>query len=150
MKLKIPPLLLTLLAALMMLGLDQVIPLDLFAPEFKWVIITLLLLLATSVLLWAGLGFRRQNTTVNPMTPEQVSALVVKGLYRYSRNPMYCAMALYLVACMLWLGNPLTGLVVILFVVYMNQFQIKPEEQALEQKFGQDFINYREKVRRWI
>ena len=41
-------------------------------------------------------------------------------------------------------------IVVALFVVYMNRFQIKPEEQALESRFGHAFLEYKASVRRWL
>jgi protein-S-isoprenylcysteine O-methyltransferase Ste14 len=96
------------------------------------------------------LQFALQSTSVNPHRPENASALVTGGVYRYSRNPMYLGLLLILVAAVLVLGS-LTGLpIVLLFIVYMNRFQIKPEEDVMKEKFGDEFLDYKKRVGRWI
>ncbi|SEC14811.1 Protein-S-isoprenylcysteine O-methyltransferase Ste14 [Pseudomonas saponiphila] len=97
-----------------------------------------------------GLSFRRARTTVNPLKPASASALVTSGIYRYTRNPMYVGFALWLLAWGLYLASPLVLLGVLGFVLYMNRFQISPEERALGQLFGADFADYRQRVRRWL
>jgi protein-S-isoprenylcysteine O-methyltransferase Ste14 len=106
--------------------------------------------LALVVGLWALLGFRRANTTVNPLKPETSSALVTGGVYRWTRNPMYLGMLLILVgwACVVSNGAALAMLA--LFVAYLNRFQIEPEERVLRARFGPEFENYCRKVRRWL
>ena len=98
----------------------------------------------------AVLGFRRARTTINPMTPEASSALVVRGIYRRTRNPMYLAMLLVLVGWTCVVSNWAALAMLPLFVVYLNRFQIAPEERALHARFGSEFENYRRKVRRWL
>ncbi|AAY91672.1 isoprenylcysteine carboxylmethyltransferase family protein [Pseudomonas protegens] len=97
-----------------------------------------------------GLAFRRAKTTVNPLKPASASALVTSGIYQYTRNPMYVGFALWLLAWGLYLASPLVLLGVLGFVLYMNRFQIYPEERALGQLFGADFAAYRQRVRRWL
>jgi protein-S-isoprenylcysteine O-methyltransferase Ste14 len=94
--------------------------------------------------------FRRARTTVNPMTPDAASSLVVAGIYRWTRNPMYVGFLLALLGWALWLANPASTLVLPLFVLYMNRFQIVPEERALAARFGASFEQYRRSVRRWL
>ena len=96
------------------------------------------------------LAFRRVRTTVNPLRPAMASALVTHGVYRYTRNPMYLGMLLGLTGIAIWFGNPLNIGMLILFVWYMTEFQIKPEEESLREKFGGDYEAYCKKVRRWI
>jgi protein-S-isoprenylcysteine O-methyltransferase Ste14 len=115
------------------------------------------LLLASLVLLAAGLvglasvrTFARAGTTVNPLRPESASQLVAHGIYRYSRNPMYLALLLALLAWGVLLANALALAVIPGFVVAMNRLQIEPEERALAAIFGQDFEGYRRRVRRWL
>ena len=101
----------------------------------------------------ASLGvatFRRARTTVNPINPDAASSLVTEGIYRYSRNPMYLGIVLALLGWAAFLANVAALAVVPVFVVWMNAFQIAPEERALAAKFGAAFSGYREKVRRWI
>lgn len=96
------------------------------------------------------LSFKRAKTTVNPMKPEAASSLVVSGIYRATRNPMYLGFLLILLGWAVWLSNALAFLPIPLFVLYMNVFQIRPEERVLEALFGPPFAAYQEKVRRWI
>ena len=77
-------------------------------------------------------------------------AVLGGGVYRASRNPMYLGMALLLAAWGLQLANLAALLGLPLFVLYMNRFQIGPEERGLRQKFGSDFDQYRAAVRRWL
>ncbi|NQZ48764.1 MAG: isoprenylcysteine carboxylmethyltransferase family protein [Moritella sp.] len=95
-------------------------------------------------------SFRRAKTTVNPLEPEAATALVSSGIYAISRNPMYVGLALFLLAWVMYLSSPWISIGVVGFVLYMNQFQIKPEERALKNIFGSEFISYQAKVRRWL
>ncbi len=95
-------------------------------------------------------GFRCARTTVNPIKIEKASRLVTSGLYSISRNPMYLGLALILMGWAILLGNPINIAPLILFILFMNILQIKPEERILEQKFGQDYLRYKARVRRWI
>jgi len=94
--------------------------------------------------------FLRARTTVDPTLRSVSSTLVTTGIYAYSRNPMYLAMLLLLLAWGLWLGNAFNTLLAALFVGYMNRFQIRQEEAVLLRLFGQDFQKYCTKVRRWF
>ena len=93
---------------------------------------------------------RRARTTVNPMTPSASSSLVTTGIYTVTRNPMYVGFAMLLLGWGIFLANPVSLLVLLCFTVYMNRFQIIPEESALQSLFGSDFQAYRAKVRRWL
>ena len=98
----------------------------------------------------ALLHFFRRRTTVNPLKPASATALVTGGIYRFSRNPMYLGLATLLLAWAFYLGNLAALAGVALFVLYMNRFQIAPEERALEARFGAEYIAYRTRVRRWL
>jgi protein-S-isoprenylcysteine O-methyltransferase Ste14 len=96
------------------------------------------------------LAFRKARTTINPLKPQNTSALVTTGVYRYSRNPMYVGLVCFLLAWTAFLAAlwPLAG--PILFVFYINRFQIEPEERLLAKRFGEEFSSYRARVRRWL
>lgn len=96
------------------------------------------------------IAFRRAKTTVNPLHPENMSALMVGDIYRFTRNPMYLGMLLTLAGWAVWLGTITPWLPLPLFIVYMNRFQIMPEERVLAAMFGNEFAAYRARVRRWI
>jgi len=104
----------------------------------------------TAVGLAGVASFRKANTTVNPMTPDACSSLVDSGIFSFSRNPMYLALLLALLGWGVFLHNFYSLALTVVFVVYMNRFQIRPEERALEKVFGSAFLEYKQKVRRWI
>jgi protein-S-isoprenylcysteine O-methyltransferase Ste14 len=94
--------------------------------------------------------FRRHETTVNPMRPESSSKVVDSGVYAWTRNPMYLGMHLGVFAWAVLLGN-LWGLVAAhAFVAYIARFQIAPEERVLSARFGAPYVNYTQRVRRWL
>ncbi|WP_116472612.1 methyltransferase family protein [Zobellella maritima] len=92
----------------------------------------------------------RARTTVNPLRPGNASRLVVTGVFRWSRNPIYLGDLLLLLAWFMWLGQLANLLLLAGYVGYMNRFQIMPEERILAQRFGDAYLNYCARVRRWI
>ena len=99
----------------------------------------------------AGLAaFRRARTTVNPLRPERASTLVTAGIYRHTRNPMYLALAIALLAWGLFLGHAVAPFGLAAFVAWMTHYQIKAEERALVSLFGEEFSRYCREVRRWL
>jgi protein-S-isoprenylcysteine O-methyltransferase Ste14 len=94
--------------------------------------------------------FWRARTTVNPLTPEAVTSMVTTGIYGYSRNPMYLALLFVLSGWAVWLSRLVPFGLLPFFVLYINRFQIEPEERALSAKFGEQFTKYRRTVRRWL
>lgn len=150
LELKVPPVLVALSVALLMWGVARLWP-ALVLP-LPWRLGWGLGLAALGLLIGlAGvLAFLRAHTTVNPMQPADAKSLVVSGVFRFSRNPMYLGLALVLLGWGLYLAHPLSLAMLALFVGYMNRFQILPEERAMEQLFGEQFRAYRRRVRRWI
>ncbi len=111
------------------------------------------LLVAFAGILVAAAGlrqFREAATTVNPLKPEEASSLVTSGIYRRTRNPMYVGLLLVLTGWGIWLESLGNILLLALFVVVLTQLQIKPEERALGQLFGDEFDRYVREVRRWL
>ena len=129
-----------------------------FSRDFFLTINTLALTLLSYVLFLLGFGilftaarsFKKHNTTINPIKIETASSLVVSGIFNYSRNPMYLGMALILLGLSLKF-NLLGGLIfTALFILFITNFQIKPEEKAMQKIFGEEFLSYKNKVRRWL
>ena len=98
----------------------------------------------------ALLLFRKAKTTVNPLQPQSATSLVVSGVFSLSRNPMYVGVAFILLAWSMYLGSSWALLGVVGFVIFINQFQIAPEERAMLALFGEEFVSYSKKVRRWL
>ena len=94
--------------------------------------------------------FAKHKTTISPFTPSETSALVTDGMYRYSRNPMYLGLVLLNIAATIFFGTWLGTLIVIAFIFILNLLQIIPEEEVLLDIFGDEYIEYKKKVRRWI
>ena len=101
-------------------------------------------------ILIALLQFKRAGAPTDPMDLKRTRTLVVGGIYKYSRNPMYLGMLLLLLACGLYLGNAFNTLLAALFVSYMNRFQIKAEEAELFRIFGKEYTRYLRDSRRWF
>lgn len=150
MRLKVPPVAVFIVAVLLLGAGAWLLPqLSIAFPGQT--ILAALLVVAGAILGAQGvLVFRRARTTVNPMTPEAATKLVTDGVYRITRNPMYLGLLSLLLAVGVYLGT-LTALVVLpAFIWYMSAFQIRPEEERLIEIFGDDYRDYRGKVRRWI
>ena len=109
-----------------------------------------LLILGLFVFISAVRSFRKQKTTVNPLAPKEASSLVVSGIFKYSRNPMYLGMLIVLLSIS-FKFNLIGGIITSLFFyVFITKFQIIPEEVAMNELFGDQFIDYSKKTRRWI
>lgn len=107
--------------------------------------------LASGGLLAGSVGaFRLRGTTVNPVDPGRVSALVTSGPNAVSRNPMYVGMAGVLAAHALWRGSWPALLPAAAFGVAVDRLQIRAEERALLARFGAEYETYRDRVPRWL
>lgn len=150
MKLKIPPALQVVLFGFLMWFIKKITQQQHFDFQYQnqasWLIFFIGIILG----LFAVYSFKKAKTTVDPLNPEKASQLVVQGLYKYSRNPMYVAMLFVLIAFCLRLGNLYNLVVVVIYIWFITEFQIKPEEKTLTKLFGQDYNKYISKVRRWL
>ncbi|XHP72323.1 hypothetical protein KCTC52924_00044 [Arenibacter antarcticus] len=145
-----PPLIVAFLFAGLMFVLAKYLPVGNFDFFGRSYLMLTLCLLALFIGLISLVQFYRSRTTINPSAPSKVSKLVTGGLYKYSRNPMYLALLLLLLAWGLHLGNAFNTLLAAGFVYYMNIFQIIPEEEVLFQKFTKEYQKYCVLVRRWF
>lgn len=150
MELKLPPVIVFFCFALIMYVLDTVLPFGFFDFFGRLVLVKILIGLAVIVSLISLGQFYFKKTTVDPTKPEKASSLVTNGVFSVSRNPMYFAMLLLLLALGLVLSNAFNTMVAAGFVGYMNKFQIIPEERMLLEKFGKQFKDYMSRTRRWF
>ena len=98
----------------------------------------------------AAKQFKAANTTINPTKPETASVLVSNGVFSYSRNPMYLGMLIIIIGFSI-IHNLIAIIVFMpLWIIYMINFQIIPEEEAMKILFKEEFLNYSKKTRRWI
>ena len=117
---------------------------------YQMIVSLLVFMVGVLIITIGGYSFRQANTTVNPATPEKTTQLVKSGLYRHSRNPMYIGFFAWLVAAAIFIGNPINILLLPVYVGLVNRLYIVPEEMALGRLFGNDFMEYKDKVRRWL
>ena len=110
----------------------------------------IIILVGLTIIFIAARQFKAVNTTINPIKPENASVLVNNGIFSYSRNPMYLGMLLIIIGFSI-IHNLMAVIVIMpLWVIYITNFQIIPEEEAMKILFKEDFLNYCKKTRRWI
>ncbi len=147
---RIPPPVLTALVALGMWLAFQYDPNDHTPWHLRTVASSVTLLSSAVLAAGAFFAFWRAGTTVNPFQPERASSLVTRGVFRVTRNPMYLALCLLLLAYAIELWSPAAFAGPAAFAIIITRLQIMPEERALETRFGAAFSEYKCKVRRWI
>jgi len=150
LELKIPPVAVFLAFAAGMWLIPSGIPMADFFVSVRMTISLILSVAGGAFAVPAIFIFLRAHTTVDPIRPEAASKIVAYGVYRFSRNPMYVGLLFVLAAWAVWLCKPPAFLFLPAFVMYMNRFQILPEERALSAKFGSEFNAYMMSVRRWL
>lgn len=118
--------------------------------QYFAITISIIIGIAMAIIIAAVISFRQANTTVDPTAPEKSSRLVQTGIFAFSRNPMYLGFSLILLALAIYIQTLAAFILLIVFVRYLHYFQIKPEERMLSQLFGQEYIDYCKRVRRWF
>jgi protein-S-isoprenylcysteine O-methyltransferase Ste14 len=150
LELKIPPIAIVLGTASIMWMVARLFPMgDVQLPARIFFAVTS----AALGVVTSGLGvmaFRRARTTVNPTKPGATSSLVHSGVYSLTRNPVYLGFLLILCGWAILLRNLFVFPFLPMFILYMNRFQIQPEERALTRGFGATFTGYTARVRRWF
>ena len=97
---------------------------------------------------WAVGLFRRARTAVQPWKPS--TALVVDGVYRLSRNPIYLGFAIIYLGLATGFDSPLAIILFIPCLLVVDRFVIQREERYLAARFGAAYADYRRRVRRWL
>ncbi|MGR5147026.1 methyltransferase family protein [Photobacterium alginatilyticum] len=150
LELKIPPVVLMGVFVIGMWLLSMQLPKQALLANGSTLAAAIISLLGVIIAISGVLAFRKARTTANPMEPQDASTLVNSGVYRVTRNPMYLGFLLMLVGFGLFLQSAYSLVLCVGFILYMNRFQIEPEERFLEAKFHNEFVLYKGKVRRWI
>lgn len=150
LELKIPPLVLMVVVALMMWLAAVAMPLVLITFAGQVAVALILAIAGAQLAISATRTFYDRQTTVNPLTPDASSTLITDGVFKLSRNPIYLGMTLMLAGLAVWFGALTSVLGVPLFVIYMTRLQIIPEERSLQAQFGEAFSAYCQQTRRWI
>ncbi len=147
-KTKIPPPLVALIFGILVIYSKSTFP----KIEIGWggFFGSFMIIIGLIIILSAIIQFKKYKTTITPLNPLNATKLIVHGIYKFSRNPMYLGLLLILSGISI-IKNPIGGLLFVpLFILYLNRFQIIPEESAMLDLFKDDFLKYKENVRRWI
>ncbi|OLQ92210.1 hypothetical protein BIY21_12290 [Vibrio ponticus] len=147
---KIPPVALFIIFIVVMVRFDGALESFAAVLPFPWTVLACSVLVSGFIGLAGVNEFRKAKTTVNPVKVDSASSVVDTGIFAYSRNPMYLALLILLFGIGYWQQNMVCLLLPIGFVFYMNRFQILPEERALEKLFGEQYLAYKQRVRRWL
>lgn len=148
-----PPILL-LGALLLGFALDHLAPLPRPIPEngpvhmISAMIAGALVVIAIAVFAASIRTFSRAGTPVQGTRP--VRALVTRGIYRWSRNPIYVAMLCFLIGIGLAVRSPWILLFVVPLAITFRYGVIGREEVYLERRFGDAYLRYKSRVRRWL
>ena len=138
-------------AILLGVALDRVWPLRIVVlpvPARYWIGGAIAVGAILALGLWSVVLFRRSGQNENPWKP--TPAIVDRGPFRLTRNPMYLQMVLVCIGVAVALANAWILLLTPVAGWVLQRFAIEPEEAYLERKFGGTYREYKRRVRRWI
>jgi protein-S-isoprenylcysteine O-methyltransferase Ste14 len=145
---RLPPPLIYLAGFGIGLALEAAWPIDGLDNPARWI------LGVAGILLWLAVGgraamtFLRVRTGIVPVKP--ATSLVVTGPYRLTRNPMYVGFALVYSGLAVWLDVIWALIVLPLVLIAVDRYVIAREERYLERRFGDEYVAYKARVRRWL
>ena len=141
-----------LLTILVGIGLDRLWPIDaefiLPAPARYWIGGLIVAGAFLGFGAWSALTLRRTGQTEKPWTP--TTQIVQHGPFALTRNPLYLQMVLICVGIAVMLMNVWILLLTPVCAWFLQRLAIVPEEAYLEQKFGETYLAYKRRVRRWL
>ena len=114
----------------------------------SWILGGSLIGIASLLILSAFRVMRQAGTEVNPTRP--TSTLVVKGPFQFTRNPLYLSLTLAYSGIAMLLNALWAMLMLPVILLVMRRWVIDREERYLEQKFGEEYLRYKARVRRWL
>ena len=145
---RLPPPLVYFAAIVVGAAIDRVIPVRVLPASLTGWLGGALVLLALTL---SGLSFRefiKAKTTIRPDRP--VSELVTTGPFRYSRNPLYLVLSMLQVGIGIWMNSVWVLVLLVPVLAWIRWRVIAPEERYLIRRFGQAYLDYQAKVRRWL
>ena len=145
---RIPPPIVTLTFILLSFWLANYLPKLGF--NFQGLLSLLIILIGLTIIVIGVKTFHKSDTTVNPLNPKEASHLVTDGVFSYTRNPMYLGMLIIVLGVTVYNGVYIGIIILPCFIFYIKEFQIKPEEEAMQEIFADDYTDYFKRVRRWL
>jgi protein-S-isoprenylcysteine O-methyltransferase Ste14 len=123
-------------------------PVPVLIPSSMRLVGILPIIVGIALNLAADRQFKRHGTTVKPF--QRSSALITDGVFRWSRNPMYLGMVLIVAGVAALEGTVISWMAVVALALILDRAFIRHEESMLEETFGTEFREYRERTRRWL
>jgi protein-S-isoprenylcysteine O-methyltransferase Ste14 len=130
--------------------LDYFLPIDIPGiPRTIKMIIGMFFLTASAYFALGALTVMRKNKT--PFDPSKETLVIVsKGPFRFSRNPMYLSLLLLMFGVASFTFSLWYFVAVFVLFFLLGPLAVKPEEKYLTEKFGKQYTDYKNRVRRWI
>jgi protein-S-isoprenylcysteine O-methyltransferase Ste14 len=150
LELKVPPVAVAVIVGTAMWLVSIVLPKMRLGDTFHAAMVVIFTAIGAAFGIAGLLSFSKAKTTFDPMKPDSSTSLVTSGIYSITRNPMYVGLLSILTAWCFFIESAYALLLLAVFVIYMNKFQIQPEERALRSIFGDAYDDYVLRVRRWL
>ena len=144
----IPPPLLFVIPLVAALLADKFAPTGFVHGPLRWVVGSLTVLAGLALNIIGFVTQRHAGTDPIPFRP--TTRIVSHGLYRFTRNPMYLGFGLWTLGTAFLLNSVWMLLAVPIGIVLTDRFVITKEEKYLERKFGEEYLSYKRRVRRWV
>jgi protein-S-isoprenylcysteine O-methyltransferase Ste14 len=144
----IPPPLLFVLPIVASLAIEWLFPTSFVQGALRWILGALIFVAGIAL---SGGGFitqRRAGTDPIPYKPS--TRIVSHGVYRFTRNPMYLGFALCTLGLAILVDSAWMLLAVPVGLILIDRIVIRREERYLERKFGEEYLSYKRRARRWI
>lgn len=119
-----------------------------FAPELRIAAGVIILVCAVSLIISARIWFTRTGQSRFPWKP--TPQLILQGPYRFTRNPMYVGVTIFLIGLGLGLNNIWISLFAAPALLVVHFIAVLPEERYLTEKFGESYRSFLSRVRRYI
>jgi len=136
------------IAAGLILFLDQLIPAGISTGPVAWGLGGCLIYIGVFLVVIPTVSFNVHNTSIFPF--QRSTKLIETGPYAVTRNPMYLGMSIVLLGITIGLGNLFTAIVPITFLWVIQKRFVEPEELFLEKLFDDRYLSYKHRVRRWV
>jgi protein-S-isoprenylcysteine O-methyltransferase Ste14 len=130
------------------LYMNRTDPFPMMQPEYALWTGSALIAVAAVIGVSAFAQFWRKRTSVMPYRP--TTTIIESGPFRFTRNPLYLSLALGYIGISILLNAAWPLLLLPLVLLVMHRGVILREERYLEQKFGDEYIDYKTRVRRWL
>jgi protein-S-isoprenylcysteine O-methyltransferase Ste14 len=144
----IAPPLLFVLPILASLAIEWFLPTSFIHGAFRGIIGALLFLAGVALNIGGFVTQKRAGTDPIPFNPSR--RIVAHGLYRSSRNPMYIGLAISTLGLAILVDSAWMLLAIPIGLVLIDRIVVTREERYLERKFGQEYLDYKRRVRRWL